>query len=432
MKQPASELSSLHRGLILVTLISAGEAVFLLPFVLARIFRPTFLDVFGVTNLQLGTAFSLYGIVAMVSYFGGGPLADRFSARRLMTAALLMTGFGGGVLAGIPSIRVMNILWAFWGLTTIFLFWASLLRATREWGGHSSQGRAYGLLDGGRGLLAALIASFTVIVFAIALPSDVISATPEQRATAFRTVIWVFTGLVLGIALLVWVVVPDATPLDDRGKQHKLSLKGILRVCRMPTMWLQAVIVVCAYVGYKATDDFSLLARDVLDFDEVAASGIGTLSFWIRAIAAIAAGYLADRIDSSRVITWGFAILVMGSLLIASGLIVTGVSWMLIMTIVATSVGIYAIRGVYFALLAEAEVPLAFTGSAIGVVSFVGFTPDIFMGPLMGILLDRSPGVLGHQHVFAMVGAFGVLGLLATIAFRYKTKAHRAVASTSS
>ena len=298
MKHTASEMSSLRRGLILAALIAAGEAVFLLPFVLARVFRPTFLDVFGVTNLQLGTAFSLYGIVAMVSYFAGGPLADRFSARRLMTAALLATGLGGVVLTGIPSVRVMNFLWACWGLTTIFLFWAAMLRATREWGGATSQGRAYGLLDGGRGLLAAVIASFTVLVFALALPSDVSSATPEQRAAAFRTVIWVFTGLVLGIALLVWVVVPDITPQDDRGNQQKLSLTGILRVCRMPAVWLQAVIVVCAYVGYKATDDFSLLAHDVLDFDEVAASGIGTLGFWIRAIVAVAAGYLGDRIDS--------------------------------------------------------------------------------------------------------------------------------------
>ena len=59
MKQTTSERSGLHRRLILVTLIAAGEAVFLLPFVLPRIFRPTFLDVFGVTNLQLGTVFSL-------------------------------------------------------------------------------------------------------------------------------------------------------------------------------------------------------------------------------------------------------------------------------------------------------------------------------------------------------------------------------------
>ena len=59
MTQDESETSSMQHGLLLVTLIAAGEAIFLLPFVLARVFRPTFLDVFGVTILQLGTVFSL-------------------------------------------------------------------------------------------------------------------------------------------------------------------------------------------------------------------------------------------------------------------------------------------------------------------------------------------------------------------------------------
>jgi MFS family permease len=419
-------LSNVQRRSIIVALIAAGEAVFLLPFVLARVFRPTFLDVFGITNLQLGTAFSLYGVVAMVAYLTGGPLADRFPARRLMTVALVTTGLGGAVLAGIPSIKVMNVLWAVWGLTTVLLFWAAMLRATREWGGVSAQGKAYGLLDGGRGLLSALIATSTVVVFAALLPSDVAAATPDQRAAAFRWVIWVFTGLTLVIAALVWVIVPDTAPQSNQEDRPKLTLDGIREACRMPVVWLQAVIVVCAYVGYKATDDFSLLARDALGFDEVAASAVGTLSFWIRAVAAVGAGYLGDRVDASRVIAWGFVILMAGGLLIASGWLFPGVAWMLITTIVATSVGVYALRGVYFALLAEGAVPLAYTGSAIGVVSVVGFTPDVFMGPLMGVLLDNSPGVLGHQHVFASVAVFAAVGLMATIAFRRVTRGSNA------
>jgi len=418
----SQDQTPLRRGLIIVSLIAAGEAVFLLPFVLARVFRPTLLDVFGITNLELGAAFSFYGVVAMVAYFAGGPLADRFTARRLMTVALVTTGLGGVVLAGIPSPQVMNVLWAGWGASTILLFWAAMIRATREWGGLSAQGRAYGLLDGGRGLLAALIATGTVLVFGALLPSNVASATPEQRASAFRAVIWIFTSLTLLIGLLVWVVVPDTAPSDGEEDRPKFSSEGVRRAVRMPVVWLQAVIVVCAYVGYKATDDFSLLARDALDFDEVAASGIGTLSFWIRAIAAVGAGYLGDRIDASRVIVWGFTLLTAGSLLIASGAVVPGVAWILIATIVATSVGVYALRGVYFALLAEGAVPLAFTGSAVGVVSFVGFTPDVFMGPLMGVLLDNNPGVLGHQYVFASVAVFGVVGLAATLTFRRITR----------
>ena len=414
-------MTPLRRGLVIVALMAAGESVFLLPFVLARIFRPTLLDVFGITNLELGTAFSAYGVVAMVAYFAGGPLADRFSARRLMTAALVATGSGGIVLVRIPSTGMMNVLWACWGLTTILLFWAAMLRATREWGGPTAQGRAYGLLDGGRGLLAAVIASFSVHVFAALLPSDVASATPEQQAAAFRAVIWVFTGMTFFVALLVWLVVPDSEPGTPDNSRPKLSSTGIRAAARMPTVWLHAVIVVCAYAGYKATDDFSLLARDALGFDEVQASGIGTLSFWIRAISAVGAGYLGDRIDSSRVVLLGFVVLTAGSLLIASGMLPPSVPWMMITTIAATSVGVYALRGVYFALLAEGAVPLAFTGSAIGLVSFIGFTPDVFMGPLMGILLDGSPGVLGHQHVFAAVSAFGVAGFIATVVFRRLT-----------
>ncbi len=415
----------LHRGLVLAALIAAGEAVFLLPFVLARVFRPTFLDVFGITNLELGTAFSLYGVVAMAAYFAGGPLADRFSARRLMSTALIGTGAGGIILAGIPTTGVMNVLWAVWGLTTILLFWAAMIRATREWGGVSAQGRAYGLLDGGRGLLAAMIASGTVVVFAALLPADAASATPEQQADAFRAVIWVFTGMTLLIGVLVWLVVPETAPQGDGDGRPKLTAAGVRKACGMPSVWLQAVIVVCAYVGYKATDDFSLLARDALGFDDVQASTIGTLSFWVRAISAVGAGYLGDRIDASRVILWGFAGLSAGSLLIASGTLPPGVPWMLITTMIATSVGIYALRGVYFALLAEGAVPLPITGSAIGVVSFLGFTPDVFMGPLMGVLLDNSPGVLGHQHVFATVAAFGAIGFGATVTFRRVTKATR-------
>ena len=59
MKQTASKTSSLRRGLILMTLIAADEVVFVLPFLLTRVFRPTFLDVFEVMYLQSDTVFSL-------------------------------------------------------------------------------------------------------------------------------------------------------------------------------------------------------------------------------------------------------------------------------------------------------------------------------------------------------------------------------------
>ena len=78
MQNSDQDSSSLRQSLIILALIVAGETAFFLPFVLPRVFRPTLLDVLDLTNLELGIAFSVYGVVAMLAYFPGGLLADRF------------------------------------------------------------------------------------------------------------------------------------------------------------------------------------------------------------------------------------------------------------------------------------------------------------------------------------------------------------------
>ncbi len=72
----------------LFLLILAGESVFILPFVIARVFRPTVLDAFALDNFQLGICFSIYGIVALLSYLFGGPLADKYPPGKLIATAL--------------------------------------------------------------------------------------------------------------------------------------------------------------------------------------------------------------------------------------------------------------------------------------------------------------------------------------------------------
>lgn len=411
-----------RQTIVMLALVVSGEGVFLLPFVVARIFRPTFLKVFEINNLELGTAFSLYGIIAMASYFMGGPLADRFSARRLMSAALTSTSIGGLIMALIPSLSILTILYGLWGMTTILLFWAALIRATREWGGDDSQGKAYGLLDSGRGLFAALLASISVWIFALLLPADVEGASQEQLKAALSQIILIFSGITLLIAWLVWVSIPENENAKTSSRMEKLSLDGVRNVLKMPAIWLQATIVVCAYVGYKCTDDISLYVSDAFGYNDVEAAQIGTVTFWVRPIAAIGAGFLGDHFRASKMISISFAIMIIGSLMIAGGLILPGFPMFLIFVIVTTSLGIYALRGIYFALLQEAKISLIYTGSAVGLVSVMGFTPDIFMGPLMGYLIDRSPGALGHQHVFAVLALFGIIGLIASVSFTRLTK----------
>lgn len=410
-----------HRVLAMLALILAGEAIFLLPFVLVRVFRPTVLEVFNITNFELGLAQAVYGVVAMVAYFFGGPLADRFPARKLMSIALVATALGGFYMAIYPALGELKILYGFWGATTILIFWAAMIKATREWGGKKLQGSAFGLLEGGRGLSAAIIGSIAVAVFAALLPVDVASASLTQQKEAFKYVLIAVSIFIILVAVFVWLVLPKEE-FNNTDLSTKFSSKGVLKIIKMPTVWLQAIIIVCGYVAYKATDDFSLMAQDVLNYNKVESASVGAMALYMRPIVAVLAGIIADKLSASKMIIISFLLMLIGGLAIGSGIFNISIPWFLIAIIITTSIGIFALRGLYFAIMEEGKIPLIFTGTAVGLVSVIGYTPDIFMGPLMGYLLDRSPGILGHQHVFLVIATFSLIGMLSAILFRKITK----------
>lgn len=401
----------------ILLLILAGETVFILPFVLARIFRPTVLELFEVNNLKLGLCFSVYGIVAIIAYLFGGIIADRFSPGRLMGIALILTAAGGLVLATYPELFVLRILYGYWGFTTIFLFWAAMIKATRMWGGSDRQGKAFGFLDGGRGLVAAGFGSLGLTVLGVFVIGDFEDLPFLEKKEAFRYLIWTFSGVVALVGILTFFLLINREE-GISGKKEKMSFKDLPELLKMRVIWLMMVIILTGYCGYKITDVFSLYAKDVMLYDEIKAAGIGTLLLYIRPILGITIGVFADRTSSSLWLAIGFGIMSLGALVLASGII--GPSLILIfgLSIFATSLGVYAIRSLYFALMEEARIPLALTGTAVGIASLVGYTPDVFMGPLIGVLLDNNPGELGHQYVFGFMALMGLIGGLTTMYFR--------------
>jgi len=404
---------------VLVLLMLIGELTFLLPFVIIRIFRPTFLTVFDINNFQLGSAFAVYGVIAMISYFVGGPIADRFVPRKLLPVALFSTAIGGVVMMSIPSIQTLPWLYGYWGLTTVLLFWASFIKAQREFGGHSAQGKSFGAVDGGRGLIAAIIASFSVFLLDSFLPVSADKATPDQLAHALQWIIGFFALLTALGGVLVWLFLRDQE--FEQNNLPGLSISGVKAVMNRRSIWLQSIIVLCAYVGYKSTDDFGLFAKDTFGYHDVESAYIATITFWVRPVAAVFFGFIADKFIPSKIIFWCFVLMLAGSLIISLGLLEVGVKWYILMTISSMSAGIYGLRGVYYALYQEANIPVKITGSATGIVAFLGYTPDIFMGPLMGIILDSNPGALGHQYFFGVVAAFAILGIVTSLFYQKTT-----------
>jgi len=384
--------------------------MFGLPFHIPRYFRATILEVFGLSNTQLGDLFAVYGITATLAYFPGGPLADRFSARKLMAISLFATGIGGLYLSTIPGPFGMAILYGYWGVTTILLFWAALIRATREWGSASEQGRAFGILDGGRGLVAAGLASLAVIVFGWFLPAQAELMTAGERMVALKSVIHSYTAATLVAGLLCWIAIPDET---DRRRSHRArSFSGIGQVVRAPHVWAQAMIVVCAYCGFKGLDNYSLYAVQVLGMSELDAARFTAATTYIRPIAAIAAGLMADRFNARGVIGGLFIAMMISYGVLSQFAPSPDLVNLLYANIFISYFGAFGLRGVYFALLEETRIPNDHTGKAVGLISVVGFTPEIFFGPISGRILDHSPGVTGHLNYFLFLAGISVVGVV--------------------
>ena len=400
----------MRRFFLIVTLVIAGEMVFGLPFHTARYFRPTLLDVFGFTNTQLGDLFAIYGIAAMLAYFPGGAVADHFSARFLMSASLLATAAGGLYMATIPAAPQMALLYGYWGVTTIFLFWGALIRATRDWGGRSSQGIAFGILEAGRGLTAAIVAGISVAVLASLLPESVELASDEERRAAFSKVILTYSAFAALAGVLTWTLIPvPQGPVNARPN----PLIGMATVIQRPIVWAQALVIICAYCGFKGADNYSLYAVQVLGMNEVDAARLAIWGAYIRPFAAITAGLIADRFDAARSIGIAFVVLLLAYLPLASLTPETSGVNLIYANIFISFFAVFAIRGIYFALLEENRTPLRFTGAAVGMVSLIGYTPDIFFAAIAGRILDANPGVAGHHNYFLFLAGIMFAGLVA-------------------
>ena len=410
----------MSRIFLMLALVIGGELVFGLAFNVPRFFKPTMLDVFGISNTQLGDMFAMYGIVALLAYFPGGAIADRFSARSLIAFSLVATSAGGLYMATIPGPFQMRLLYAYWGLTTIFLFWGALIKATRDWGGERSPATAFGILDGGRGLVAALVSFIGIYILASYLPSEVELATAADREAGFRVVIYYYSGLTFLAGVLAWFAIPDG---EQKSVEWRALLRGMGAVSRRPIIWAQACLIICAYCGYKGLDNYGLYAEQVLGKDEITAALFSNYGGWTRPVAAVLAGVLADRFGAARSIAALF-IFLCSTFTVWTLIEPSGVGLAIIyLNFFATFAAVYALRGVYFALLEEDRTPTHLTGAAIGLVSLVGFMPDVFFGPVTGRILDANPGIVGFQNYFlflAVVFAIGIAMVMCLVWLRRK------------
>ncbi len=187
---PVADTTRAQRYMQLMLLVIAAGAIYPLLY-LRQVYQTPMLEFFHIDNSQLGYLYSILGTVFLLSYLPSGWLADRIAPRFLICFSLIATGALGLVYSTAPSFPILLAVFCCWGLTTGLTFWASILKRVKTIAAHDEQGRFFGLLDGGRGLIEALLATVALVIFATATRK---ARPPDQHGLPIRR-LSVFGGL---------------------------------------------------------------------------------------------------------------------------------------------------------------------------------------------------------------------------------------------
>ena len=422
LAEDASDKGSRYFQLMLLVL--AAGAIYPILY-LRQVYQTTMLEVFQINHSELGYLYSMLGTIFLLSYLPSGWLADRIAPRFLIFFSLVATGALGLWYSTAPGMDGLLVIFGCWGLTTGLTFWASVLKRVKMSARQAEQGRFFGILDGGRGLVEALLATVALALFAMATETR-----GESVAEGFRHVVYLYSFTCIAIGCVL-VLLKDPKSMDDtrpveQGKFNLLS--DLATLVKIPELWLVTAIVFCGYHIFWATYSFS----DYLQgsgMTAVMAGTITTIKLWMRPIGGIGGGWLGDKFSNVSVLIVALLLATLGifGLIIFPGLNSLG---LLIATVIFIGLMTYAIRGLYWAILDTCAIPLRITGLAIGIVSVVGYLPDTFIPLINGYLTEHYPGALGYQLYFGYIGAVGLVGTLAAVALRGRVKRKQLLQNT--
>ena len=400
----------MRRYLQLAVITVAAGAIYPLLY-LRQNFEVSMLETFDITATQLGQCNALLGVLFVVTYLPSGWLADRVAPRYLMSLSLLCAGLLGLWFSATPSFVELLAIYAGWGVATGFTFWSAHIKAVAVLARESEQGRFFGILDGGRGLFEALLATVAVAAFAYWLSSG------QSTDTALRGVIWLYVGNMIALAPIVLLVVDDSRSETDGHRMRSVAntLADFKLVFGKPEVWLAAICIMAGYQLFFATYAFSAYMQQHFGLTAVAVGMVTVAKLWMRPIGAVGAGFIGDRVGRERLLG---TLLLLASAALAGMAVLpleTGVTLLLAIVLLVGLVT-YAVRGVYWATLERCDVPDRVKGLAVGGISLIGYAPDVYLPLIRGTLVDRIPGQWGYAIYFLAIAGFGIVG--AMVAFR--------------
>lgn len=360
----------------------------------------------GLTNTQIGLSFTVYTIVQTTGLFLSLYIADRYSKKILLPFGLIGVGLCGLYLSTLPSFTGYLICFAAMAFFADVVYWPVLLKAVRLLGTQEEQGRLFGLLEAGRGVVDVIVASGALFVFVHFGEGK----AGMQAGLLYYTVITLMAGVI------TYFIVDDDHVKNAEGSSANIeTLKGIKHVLTCPNVWLASFGIFFVYAAYCGLTYFIPFLKDIYMLPVALVGAYGIINqYALKMVGGPVGGFLADKVARSPTVylKWTF--------------LISAVAMMLFMQLPHQSMNVYigmvatlgfgaiifSQRAIFFAPMDEIGTPRQYAGSAMAFGCIIGYMPAMFAYTLYGWILDNFKGITGYNYVFSVMIAFSLSGFI--------------------
>jgi len=406
-----------HNILLLALLTLSGSFIYSLPY-FRLYYYDAFLETFLMTNTEAGLCGTFYGVFGAFSYIVGGVLADRFPIRWLLSFSLVTTGITGFYLLTLPSPFVVALVHGLWGVTSLMTFWPALLKAIRLLAASNEQGKAFGFFEGGRGICNAVYMGAAVMMFS--------SLTAKGgNILGIKGLIIAYSAVTTMLGVILVFLLRNIRS-DQSGNSHGFNIKDVGKILSMPTTWLMISIIFCTYSINMSFYYVSPYTTAAFGTSTVFAAALATMSQYVRPMGAISAGLLGDRLGNSKTMLTGQCLMLIGLLLLVLTPIRQNLLFIIIISCIFLYISMYACQSMHFAIMEEGDYPPEITGTAVGLVCFLGYLPESICPLVAGMYLDRYDTITGYHAYFMLLLGVCATGIAMTMTWIRLTRAKRA------
>lgn len=377
----------------------------------------------GINLQEFSYMMSMLGIATYL-YIPGGWVNNRFSIRSILVTWLFWRMATGLFIFLVPNISfsilvAIVISWGVWDA----IGWPAVTNGVNFVSSDANKegkGLAMGLLESIRRTLEFVMNGVIIIMIAI---------WPDKSQMIMKIMGIIYTLTMLPNILAILKYVPKNAIAKVEGESSNVAaLKGLVKVMKMPAIWLAGLSGLCLYwcymnLIYSSAPYLSL----VFNASEALSGTFGIINTgFMGIIGGALAGYLADYLfkSSTKMLAVALGLTSLGSLLVyilpkQSGM------WISVVLLMVMSIGVFMGKAVMMAPIAELNLDESISGSAMSVESFLAYA-SIFWAPIINAkFIEASYGpAQGYKYVFLTTVIVAAVGAIcAVLLINYKKKA---------